>query len=182
MPVTMRHRGSSRFCRVAILSLAALVLTAQSETLPRLKGETLADKPIVLPDDAHGKIALLVIGFTRKSSQATRAWGQRFNMDFGSDQRYVRYQVAVLEEVPRLIRGMVTSGIRREIAAGEQEHFVTLFNTEADLKRFVAYSAPDEAYLLLLDVKGEVRWRGHGLFREQDYAALQHAAKQFASE
>jgi hypothetical protein len=178
----MRHRDTSRFCRVAILSLAALVLSAQSETFPRLKGATLSDKQIVLPDDAHGKIALLVIGFTRKSSQATRAWGQRFNKDFGNDQRYVRYQVAVLEDVPKLIRGMVTSGIRRDIPAGEQEHFVIVVNGEADLKRFMAYSVPDEAYLLLLDAKGAVQWRGHGLFREQDYAALRDAAQQLAQQ
>ena len=173
----MRHRNTFQFHRVAVLSLAAVVASAQGETLLHLVGQTLSGRQIVLPDNAHGQIALLVIGFTKKSSQATRTWGERFKKDFGNDQRYVVYQVALLEDVPRFIRGMVTSGIRRDTPPAEQDHFVTLFNGETDLKRFVAYSGPDEAYLLLLDAKGEVRWRGHGLFREQDYAALQEAMK-----
>jgi hypothetical protein len=174
----MRHRSTFQFHRVAVLCLAVLLASAQSETLPRLAGEALSGKQIVLPGDANGKIALLVIGFTKKSSQATRAWGQRFKKDFGNDQRYVVYQVAVLENVPRFIRGTVTSSIRLGIPPEEQEHFVTLFNGEADLKRFLSYSGPDEAYLLLLNARGEIRWRAHGVFREQDYAALQDAAKQ----
>jgi hypothetical protein len=86
----------------------------------------------------------------------------------------------VLEDVPRFIRGMVTSSIRRGTPPGEQDRFVTLFQGEADLKRFMSYAVPDEAYLLLLDAKGEVQWHGHGLFGEQDYAALHDAAKQLA--
>jgi hypothetical protein len=172
----------SQFHRVALLSLSLTVASAQGETLIHLASETLSGRPMALPDDAHGRIALLVIGFTKKSSQASRAWGQRFKKDFGNDQRYVVYQVAVLEDVPRFIRGMVTSGIRRETPPGEQDHFVTLFNGEADLKRFVSYSAPDEAFLLLLDTKREIRWRGHGLFREQDYAGLQEATKQLSPQ
>jgi hypothetical protein len=178
----MRHRSTYRACRVAVLSLAAFVAKLQSETLPRLEGETLSGKQIVLPDHARGKIALMVIGFTKKSSQATRAWGQRFKKDFGNDQRYVVYPVAVLEDVPGFIRGLVTSGIRRGIPPGEQDSFVTLFRGEADLKRFVAYAGPDEAYLVLLDARSEVQWRGHGLFREQDYGAVHDAAKQLAQQ
>lgn len=176
----MKPRSTFLFCRVAVLSLASFAAIAQSQTLPRLEGETLSGKRIVIPDDARGQTALMVIGFTKKSSQATQAWGQRFKKDFGNDQRYVVYPVAVVEDVPGFIRGMVTSSIRRGIPPAERDRFVTLFRGEADLKRFVAYSGPDEAYLLLLDTKGRVQWRGHGLFREQDYAALRDAAKQLA--
>jgi hypothetical protein len=176
----MKHRSTFWFCRVAVLSLAAFVAIAQSQTLPRLEGETLSGKHIVIPDDARGKAALMVIGFTKKSSQATQAWEQRFKKDFGNDQKYVVYPVAVLEDVPGFIRGMVTSGIRKGIPPAEQNHFITLFRGAGDLKRFVAYAGPDEAYLLLLDAKGVIQWRGHGSFREQDYAALQGAAKQLA--
>jgi ATP10 protein len=165
----------SQFPRLAVLSLSLAVASAQAETFLHLASETLSGRQTVLPDDAHGRIALLVIGFTKKSSHATRAWGQRFNKDFGNNQHYVVYQIAVLQDVPRFIRGMVTSGIRRETPPGEQEHFLTAFNGEEDMKRFVSYSAPDEAYLLLLDAKGEIRWRGHGSFLEQNYADLQEA-------
>jgi ATP10 protein len=165
---------------LAIVTLFAAFAFAGA--LPRLEGETLSKKPIVLPDAAHGKIALLVIGFSKKGGQATGAWQKQFKNDFGADQKYVVCPVAVLEDVPRFIRGMVTSGIRSSTPATEQDHFVILVHGEQDLKHFVGYSTPDDAYLLLLDAKGDIRWRGHGLFKDEDYAALKNVAKQLASE
>jgi hypothetical protein len=169
--------------RLACLAIMALLAAlAYAESLPRLEGETLSKKPIVLPDSAQGKIALLVMGFSKKGGQATGPWEKQFKNDFGADQRYVVYPIAVLEDVPRFIRGMVTSGIRSSTPQSEQDHFVILVHGEQDLKHFVGYSAPDEAYLLLLDAKGEIRWRGHGLFKDEDYTALKNVAKQLASE
>ena len=170
---------------VRLACLASVALSAAlacAESLPRLEGETLSKKPIVLPDAAHGKIALLVMGFTKKGGQATGPWQKQFKNDFGADQEYVVYSVAVLEDVPRFIRGMVTSGIRSSTPPSEQDHFVILVRGEQDLKHFVGYSAPDDAYLLVLDAKGEIRWRGHGLFKDEDYEALKNVAKQLASE
>ena len=164
----------------AILML--LAVGARAESPPRLEGETLSKKAIVLPDAAHGKITLLVMGFSKKGGQATGPWEKQFKNDFGADQRYTVYPLAILEDVPRLIRGMVTSGIRSSTPPSEQDHFVILVHGEQDLKRFVRYSTPDDAYLLLLDANGEIRWRGHGLFKDEDYAALKNVAKQLASE
>lgn len=186
----MRYQRASRFGHIAVFYLAALVLAtailarAQSALmpLPRMEGETLSGKAIVLPDDIHGKIALLGIGFSKKGGQSTRPWEQRFKKDFGKDERYAVYPVAVLEDAPRFIRGMIVGGMRRGIPAQEQDRFVTLFHGEANLKRFVAYSAADEPYLLLLDAKGEVQWRGHGFFREEDYIALAAVAKKLVAQ
>jgi hypothetical protein len=175
-----KTRDMARLSCLAFIALFAAFACAQ--TLPRLEGETLSKNPIVLPDAAHGKIALLVMGFTKKGGQATGPWEKQFKNDFGADQRYVVYPAAVLEDVPRFIRGMVMSGIRSSTPPSEQDHFVILVHGEQDLKHFVGYSAPDDAYLLLLDAKGEIRWRGHGLFKDEDYAALKNVAKQLASE
>jgi ATP10 protein len=177
-PIEKQTKAAWLVC-VAMLSFYAV--DARSESLPRLEGETLSKKPIVLPDEAHAKIALLVIGFSKKGGQATGVWERQFKNDFGSDQRYAVYPVAVLEDVPRFVRGMVTSGIRSGSPPGERDHFVTLFHGEQDLKRLVTYSAPDDAYILLLDPTGEIRWRGHGLFNDKDYAALKNVAKQLAA-
>jgi hypothetical protein len=40
------------------------------------------------------------------------------------------------------------------------------------LKRFVEFEKPDQAYLVLLDRDGNVRWRWHGLFGEVEYGRL----------
>jgi hypothetical protein len=178
----MKPDTPARFCCAVMLIVASMVAVVHGQTLLRLEGQSLSGKRVVLPDDAHGKIALLVIGFTKKGGHATGAWEQRFKKDFGADQRYAVYPVAELEDAPRLLRGMITGSIRRGTPPAEQDRFVTLFQSEAELKRFVAFSSPDDAYLLLLDTNGEVKWHGHGLFREEDYSALRDAARKLAPQ
>src|SRR5487761_533661 len=177
----MRFQKRLLYCCISVLLLTALAAPLDAETLPRLDGETLSGKRIVLPDNDHGKIAFLLIGFSRRGGDATRAWEQRLNKDFGTDQKYVIHPVAVLEDAPRFIRGIIKSGIRRGTPLAEQDRFVILVNGEADLKRFVGYSASDDAYLLLIDGNGEVRWRGHGAFTEEKYSALRDAAGKLAT-
>ena len=92
------------------------------------------------------------------------------------------YPIAVLEDMPRFVRGMATGGMRRGTPPEEQDKFVLLFHNEAEWKTFVGYAASDDAYLLLLDGEGEVRWRGHGILQEKDYALLREAAKQLAAK
>ncbi len=185
----MGHSEISRLSQAAIYILAAIPLAipgtvaqnAHNPALPRLDGETLSGKKIVLPDDARGKIALLMIGFSKKGGKATGAWGNRFKKDFGADQRFAVYPVAELEDAPRLIRGMIVGGMRHGTPPAERDRFVTLFQGEVDLKRFVAFSGADDPYLLLLDANGTVQWRSHGVFREEDYLTLQAAARKLTS-
>jgi hypothetical protein len=182
---TVQNFWTSRLSQIglafALLVSLTLMARAQSAAFPRLAGKTLSAKEIVLPDDARGKIALVAIGFSKKSGEVTRAWGDRFKKDFGADPNYAVYPVAMLEEAPRFVRGMILGSMRRGIPVGDRDRFVTLFQGEAELKHFVAFSAADDAYLFLLDAKGEVQWRGHGVFREEDYPALQTAARKLAS-
>jgi hypothetical protein len=178
----MRYQKGVLCLYAVVLFLAAFADSAPGETLLRLDGETLTGNRIILPDDARGKTALLVISFSKKGGEAARAWEERFKQDFGTDQRYVIYPIAVLEDAPRFIRGVIQSGIRRGTPVEEQDRFVIVVRGEADLKRFVGYSGPDDAYALLIDSRGEVRWRGHGTLREQDYAALRDAAKPLAPQ
>jgi len=150
--------------------------------MPRVEGETLSGKKILLPDDARGKIALLAIGFSRKGGNATRAWSDRFKNEFGADPRFAVYPLAELEGAPRFVRGMIVGSMRKGTPTADRDRFVTLFQGTEELKRFVGFSTSDEAYLLLLDANGTVQWRGHGLFGEEDYLALQTAARKLAAQ
>jgi quercetin dioxygenase-like cupin family protein len=183
----MKKIKRSAVSSAAILCLVVVVSMAQrasvpTAALPRLEGETLSGKKIVLPDDAHGKIALLAIGFSRQGGDATRVWSDHFKKDFGADPRFAVYSVAELEGAPRFVRGMIVGSIRKGIPTAERDRFVTLFQGSEGLKRFVGFSGSDDAHLLLLDADGTVQWRGHGIFREENYSALQTAAKKLAAQ
>jgi hypothetical protein len=163
--------------RTYSLITAALVLLlaigAAAQQLPRLQEENLVGQLVVLPDAAAGKLAVLVFGFSRASQYSTGAWMKRLRNDFGANAGITLYQLPVLEDAPRFIRGMITSGMRKGVPENERANFVPVMHNEAELKKLVNYKEPDDAYLVVLDRGGNVVYQTHGGTEAAGYAELQ---------
>jgi hypothetical protein len=167
-----------RYLRKATVVLVAVAFQccgALAQTLPATEGETLSGKPITLATNLSGKPAVVVIGFSKASSAESAAWVKRLKGDAGLDGMAV-YQVAVLEEVPRLIRGMVKSSIRGSVPVANQGAFVMLFHDEAQWKQLAHYKNADDAYVIVLDAHGMTRSTVAGAVAEH-YEHLAEAAK-----
>jgi len=141
--------------RLAITLALASSLCGQ-QSISAIEGETLAGNKISLPAAAAGRPALLIIGFTRASQNQTKAWSLRVR------DRFPAWSIAVLEDVPRLIRGMVARSIKNSVPLAQHDHFVLVHNGEKQLKQAAAFSRPDDAYLLVIDGAGAIRWSFHG--------------------
>jgi hypothetical protein len=72
---------------------------------------------MALPDAAAGHPAVVVIGFTHSSQNQTKAWAARLQHEFPT------YSIAVLENAPRLVRGMAVHGMKRRRAPGPARSF-----------------------------------------------------------
>ena len=155
---------SYRSCQLG-LYLSFLLASAAAQSLPplpKIQGETLNKHQIVLPAAASGKVAVLVFGFTDKSKKQTTEWGKEISKQFAEQKDFELYQLPVLEDVPRLIRGMVISGIRKGVPENERDHFVIVLQGEDDLKTLVGYKEEDDAYLVILDRSGNIARQRHG--------------------
>src|SRR5215467_416763 len=90
------------------LAVATGVTLAQGADLgtvpPKLHGQTLDGKDIVLPDDAAGKVALVIVGASKKGGERTGPWKYHFVADFGSNLHITYFVAAMLQEVPSLFR------------------------------------------------------------------------------
>src|SRR5271165_4784113 len=163
---------------VRLLCCLALLSSSVAQSVPRMpktEGESLAGNRVVLPDAAAGKVAVLIFGFTKASKAQTSAWASKLQADFGTRPDFELYQLPVLEDVPRLIRGMVISGIRKGVAENKRDHFVPILQGETDLKKFVQYNAPDDAYIVMLGRAGNVAEQSHGAPDDANYARLRVA-------
>jgi hypothetical protein len=118
---------------VWIRSLAALVavavalaqgVTVGSES-PKLRGQTLDGKTIVLPDAAAGKVMLLVLGASKKAGERAGTWKDHFVADFGSNPETTCYVAALLQGVPAPFRGIIRSGMRGGTPLAAQAHTLT---------------------------------------------------------
>jgi len=137
---------------LAMLFVAGLY----AEQFPRVEGENLLGQKTALPDAAAGHAAVIVIGFTHASQNQTKAWTARLQHELPI------YSIAVLEDAPRLVRGMAVHGMKGGVPEDQRDHFVVLYHNEKELKQAAGFDQPNDAYVLLLDKDGAIQWRFHG--------------------
>lgn len=154
------------------LCMLSSVLLGQT-TLPHSEAETLTGKKTVLPDVVNGHPAIFIVGFTKSSQSQTRAWSRQLSKDYGAETRILRFSIAVLEDVPKLFRGFVTSGIRRGVPKQDQDSFLLLYHDEKAWKQLVAFDRPDDAYVLLIDPAGQIVLQTHGPPESVAYTSIQ---------
>jgi len=157
---------------VRVLMIALLLVPATAQQFPRLQEENLAGQQVVLPDAASGKVAVLVIGFTHASQKPCEAWAKRLLQDFGSNPAAVAFQLAVIEDAPRFIRGMITSGMKKGLPENQRGTFIPVMHEEAALKTLVGYKAADDAYIVVLDRGGKVVYQTHSAAPDAGYSEL----------
>lgn len=140
------------------------ITTLGSGQIPRTAGESLAGQPVTLPDSFKGHVAVVIVGFTKGSQSAVKDWdaGARKQLGDGIDV----YQVAVLEDAPTFVRGMIKHSMKGAIPADRQSHFLVVVKGEGELKKAADFSVADDPYVFLLDGTGDVRWRAHGAVSE----------------
>jgi hypothetical protein len=138
-------------------ALGCLALAQATPTMPTIEGESLASRAVRLPDATRGKVAILIFGFTKASREPTSAWAAKIQTDLGSRAGFEMYQLPVLEDVPRLIRGMVVSSMKKGVRDNMRDHFVPILQHESELKKFVSYVAPIHSrFWRLIVIRSEV--------------------------
>jgi hypothetical protein len=143
-----------------------------SETIPALRGTSFADAKVELPGDLHGRAGILILGFSKKSSEQTKMWSDALMLDYGNNPRFVYYEAAVLGDAPALVRGTVVKWIRGGMAPAERAHFVPILEDAAKWREAVHYAAADEAYVLVINDTGEIECREHGAPTSEVYGRM----------
>ncbi|MGB7846487.1 MAG: hypothetical protein WBL63_12795 [Candidatus Acidiferrum sp.] len=173
--------------RRLLLPLAGLTLVGFcalpccAQTIPPIQAKALDGSEVILPKPGSQQLLILVVGFSHKSGEACRAWGKRLAVDYASDPHTVVYQLAELQGAPSMVRGFIVRGMRKDVPPAQQSRFVPLFDHEADWKKTVNFSAPDDAYLVVADPEGHALWQTHGLVNDSAYTDLQAAISKFSA-
>ncbi len=164
-----------RVTHFTVLLMLAIATASQAQTIPPIKTKTLADAEIVLPKPGSTQVLILVLGFSHKSGDNCAPWDKQFFADYRSDPRVTYYQLPVLQGAPSFVRPMILRGMRKDIPAEQQAHFVPILDHEEEWKKLVNFSAPDDPYIVLADPQGHVLWQTHGAFTDASFEALKAA-------
>ncbi len=131
---------------------------------------------MTLPAATAGHPAIIFVGFSHSSQKAVEGWSRQVAAQLKTTHPEVeRFDVAVLQDAPKLVRGMIIHSIKGSIPVSEHDHFVTIAQGEDELKKAADFSAADDAYVILLDSAGKITWRTHG---DVSDAALKQLAEQ----
>jgi hypothetical protein len=141
-------------------------------TVPAVRGTTLAGILVVLPGSLKGKVGVLVVGFTRPSQTQVQAWGKRLASDYIASSEVVYYEMPVLASAPSLARVTIEEGMKMSLSAAERAHFLPLTQNEAGWLAVTHYVQGDDAYVLLIEGDGIVRWQTRGAVTDANYAEL----------
>ena len=113
------------------LLLAVLFLTPTA-TIPATTATALDGHTLNLPSVAPATI--LIVGFTRSSSDATTAWEKPIRSTLASPA-IDYYDIAFLQDAPAFIRPAILHSIRKQVPDALKPHFLPLTTNEAAWKQ-----------------------------------------------
>ena len=173
----MIHLRQSNGVRIGITSCAILIpmFVAAAEVVSPLRVQTLSGDSLMVPAPNAPVPSLFVIGFSKKSRAETSQWTQRLERDDPNGEP--PYQVAILDDVPRFLRGLVSRSIRSGLPERLHKRFLLVFDNGDVWRRLVRFVDPDAAYLLVIGAGGELVWRTKGRLTEERFGALLQAIR-----
>lgn len=153
-------------CFFCCLLFIGSLTSAQS--IPHIKSESLNKTPVSLPEDLGTKPAILIMGFSRAGGNQVGPLARRLHQE---QPELVVYQIAELESAPRMVRPMILHGMRGEVPKDEQSRFIPLYRDEKEWKQVTGFTkaGEEDAYVLIVDGDGVVRWSGHGPYSDNLY-------------
>ena len=136
------------------------------DPFPDLKGQTLTGRTAVLPQASSGQVALVAIGFTYKSRFPVEAWAEWYRTTIDPRTDVTFFEVPMIGGLATLGRWFIDRGMRKGTPVELHDHVITVYGGTGDWKQRLSYSPAhqDDAYLVVVDREGVVRWLHHGGF------------------
>jgi hypothetical protein len=145
------------------------------DLFPSLTGQSLSGKPIAVPDTSSSRFTAVVFGFSRAGGDDAGRWGERLVSDSATRGRVNTITVAELGGAPRLLRGMIASGIKRGTPLEARDRMMVLDHDDALWKRRLSVGETSHAYVVLIAPNGRVKWMSEGGYDEAGFARLRNA-------
>lgn len=168
--------------RTSVLQLASLAFvfaalairssSAIAQHIPSVQSTTFSNAKIDLPEDLNDKVGILVLGFSQNSRDALIEWDKKLAPDYDNSPKVLYYEMPVLTSVSKMMRGFITGKIKSSTSESARAHFLPLLDNELSWRALAHYNKPDDAYILLIDGTGLVRWQSQGPPTDATYSTL----------
>jgi hypothetical protein len=144
-----------------VLWLVFSAILCEAQAMPSTEGETLSGHRLVLAQAVRGHASILIASFSKDAGPLADQWARAARADAALAAVTV-YQAAMLERAPSLIRSMIKSGLRKQTPVAAQDSYVVLTQDEPLWRSYFGVAEDKDAYVVLIDDAGQIRWHGHG--------------------
>jgi hypothetical protein len=146
---------------VAALSIAGLNLPAQN-----LKG-----LPRAFPADMAQHRAIIIVTFSQAASDQGAKWTRKLR-EKQQELGATIYQVAILEDVPPMVRFLVVSAIRRGIPKELHDNFWIATSSTKEWQEVTGSRSLGQAHVFLLEDRSQTTWHCEGAFSKAGFQSL----------
>ncbi|MEF8874852.1 MAG: hypothetical protein V5A88_09335 [Candidatus Thermoplasmatota archaeon] len=132
---------------------------------PKIKGESLSGKEVVLPDDAEGEVILVAVAFKREAQGMIDSWMNYFEELCEGKEAY---ELPVIESsLWKVFSGFIDSGMKSGIPQEKHDSVVTHYGGISEFKKKLDIEDKSLGYVFLLDEDGRVMFKGEGYADEE---------------
>lgn len=166
------------FASFVTAAVAGEAPLAPGVELPSIEATTLDGSKAALPKDGRGQPLLLVVGFTKAAAKDTRPWLESCRKAaeaVPSAPGVVCYDVRMLEDVPRMLRGMMEHGMKSGLPADLRKRTLLVYEHDAAWRERLGVTSDKTAYVVGCDAEGIVRALAKGPYAEPELKKLLEA-------
>jgi ATP10 protein len=163
-------RGSSQS------SVREVKVGTQEARFPAVSGSNLERRKYQLPADFEGELNIVALAFLREHQDLVDTWTPTAKRLTGANRALHFYELPTLTKTNGLFSGFIDGGMRAGIPdKSAREATITLYIDRADFLKALKLPTDRTIYVLLVDRRGKVHWRGEGAFTPAQGAALEQA-------
>ncbi len=109
---------------------------------------------------------LVAMGFTYESRYPVEAWADWYRTALGSRTDVTFFEVPIISGLATLGQWFIDRGMRNGTPVALHQNVITVYGGTGVWKAALDYGPrhEDDAYLIVLDGDGVVKWRHHGMF------------------
>ncbi len=152
--------------------------TDRVRVFPQLNGQTLDGRTITLPDDAAGRVTLVLMGFEAHTDDFA-AWAHPFYYKFSDFPDEVAfYEVALVESPYRSVASFVERPLRERVPSSLHDRVVPFYGSLGPYCEALEMHDRQQCYAFLLDQQGRIRFVAVGAATPERLAQLYEAVLQ----
>jgi hypothetical protein len=125
-----------------------------SQTFPSVKGNTLEEQPVSIPEQFNGETVLLLIGYKQNSQFDIDRW--LIGLDMTETDVPVFEIPTINNWFAQLISNQIDNGMRKGIPSELWKIVITVYEDGGIIQRFTGNENPNNTRVVLLNGEGKV--------------------------